>query len=329
MPTLIPAVRIRKGFRGLGVLAGFVGLLDVSAGTAHAQSTPPPRPAPCPEPKCLRAPLPAPAPPAPSGSGAPSFWSDPDGWVDHVLTEWLWQFFANVIHEALSGILGLLARSVLATPQVALFPVVGQVWTSSQQIVVGVYGIVILCGGIVVMGYQTVQTRTSMKDMLPRLVLGFLAANMSLLCIRTLIDWANALSSAILGDDLGMAQACRILADTLTGHLSTVNNQFSPFYVLFTALVLAVMLVAVADLCGAGDAHGGVGLRESAGLDVPRHAADRKDRFLVVEGFYWSTRHPDRAIDHTDRDRETVLLARRNHSFLGIGFPCWLSLHVW
>lgn len=249
MPTPSALLHISSHARILTVAGTVVAWFAAGTSTAQAQSLPP-TPTPCPGPGCVSAPphptvsVPAPPPPAPSAQ-VPSFWSNPDAWVGHLLTDWMWQFFASMVHDSLTGVLGLFARSVLATPQLALFPALGQVWSTSQQIVVAVYGLVVVAGGFIVMGYQTMQTRTSLKEILPRLVIGFLAANLSLLFIRNLIDLANGFSKAILGDDLGMAQACQILMDTLTGNLPGANNQGSPFYVLFTALALVVMLIAV------------------------------------------------------------------------------------
>lgn len=240
---------LRRWSRPVGVLLPVLGMLGwvLASSGAAAQPTPPPPPAPgpCVGQGCLTPPPVSPPPPSSGLPPSPEVSQRPDQWLSNLLTGWLWEFFADLAKEALEGVLHLLGQTVLATPQLARIPAMGQVWSSSQQIVVAVYALVIIAGGIVVMGYQTMQTRSSIKEILPRLVVGFLAANLSLFAGGKMIEIANALSRAVLGDDLGMDQAARIMTDTLVGNLPTINNDFTPFYVLFTVLALVVMMIAV------------------------------------------------------------------------------------
>ncbi len=241
---------LRRCSRPVGLLLlvlPVLGLVLASSGAATAQPAPPPPAAgpPCVGQGCLTPPAVPPAPPSSAPPPAPDPIQHPNQWLNDLLTGWLWDFLAGLAKEALSGVLHLLGQTVLATPQLARIPAMGQVWSSSQQIVVAVYALVIIAGAVVVMGYQTMQTRSSMKDILPRLVVGFLAANLSLFAGGKMIEIANALSRAVLGDDLGMDEAARIMTDTLVGNLPTINNDFSPFYVLFTVLALVVMMIAV------------------------------------------------------------------------------------
>ena len=98
----------------------------------------------------------------------------------------------------------------------------GQIWGSSQQIVVAVYALLVLAAGMIVMAYETLQTRHSIKEILPRVIVGFLAANLSLFLGGKAIEIANALSQAILGDQVNPQVAAESMKNTLMGNL---NNQ--------------------------------------------------------------------------------------------------------
>ena len=62
-----------------------------------------------------------------------------------------------------------------------------------------------LIAGVIAMGYQTVQTRHSIKDLAPRLVVGFLAGALSLWAATQGIRIANALAQAVMGGGVDAA----------------------------------------------------------------------------------------------------------------------------
>ncbi|MBK0868685.1 hypothetical protein INP57_17880 [Saccharopolyspora sp. HNM0986] len=149
-------------------------------------------------------------------------------------------FFRDLVTPGLNSVLDLLAKSLLVTPQLDQLPVMGQIWGSSQQIVIAVYATLILVAGIIVMAHETLQTRHSIKEILPRVIVGFLASNLSLFFGGKVIEIGNALSRAILGDGLSPETAGRAMRDTLMHDLDGGG-----LFVIFIALALIVMLVAV------------------------------------------------------------------------------------
>src|SRR5690625_3799898 len=62
------------------------------------------------------------------------------------------------------------------------------------------YVLLVTLAGILVMANPTVQTSASLKEILPRLLLGFIAANASALLVGFLAGVANGLVRALLGD---------------------------------------------------------------------------------------------------------------------------------
>ncbi|MFB9725680.1 hypothetical protein [Haloechinothrix salitolerans] len=149
-------------------------------------------------------------------------------------------FFRDLVTPGLNALLDLLAGSLLVTPPLDQVPVMGQIWENSRQIAIAVYAALIVVAGIIVMAHETLQTRYSIKEILPRVLVGFLAANLSLFFGGKLIEISNALSRAVLGDQLNPKAAARVMTDALMHDLDQGG-----LLVLFTALALVVMLVAV------------------------------------------------------------------------------------
>ncbi|PKW18783.1 hypothetical protein A8926_6911 [Saccharopolyspora spinosa] len=206
------------------------------------ESPPPPAPEtpPCEGEYCIPV---APTAPAIPGAGEGE---DHGGWLQHFLTDWFWDFFSDLATSALNGVLDWLGTSLLVTPRLDEIPVVGQVWGSSQRIMIACSVLVVMIAGLVVMAYQSVQTRSSLKETLPRLVVGFTAANLSLFFGGKGIELANALSVAVLGgDQAGIDQTAQAFTDTLRGNLPIEDAQYSDLYAVFTVLVLAVMIIVV------------------------------------------------------------------------------------
>jgi peptidoglycan/LPS O-acetylase OafA/YrhL len=76
---------------------------------------------------------------------------------------------------------------------------VGELWDNSWQILLVSYGLLVLIAGVIAMGYQTVQTRHSIKELAPRLVVGFLAGACRCRWRPKTSRSANALVAASMG----------------------------------------------------------------------------------------------------------------------------------
>lgn len=227
-------------------------VLVVAAGLAFTGATsaqpapPPPAPPPCQGPNCIPQPVPVPPSNQPPGNQsnpnqAPAQESS-CGITDipACVSDAIESFFRDLVTPGLTSLLDLLAKSLLVTPQLDQLPVMGQIWGNSQQIVTAVYVVLILVAGIIVMAHETLQTRHSIKEILPRVIVGFLASNLSLFFGGKVIEIGNALSRAFLGDQLNPETAARAMTDTLMHDLDGGG-----LFVIFIALALIVMLVAV------------------------------------------------------------------------------------
>ena len=175
--------------------------------------------------------------PSPSTSPAPvecDFW-DVSCKVGQGINDWL----RDLAGSAIKTIFDTLGTSLLQTPQVDEMPRVVDIW--SQTVVVANTGFVVLvmAGGLVLMGHETLQTSYTVKDIAPRLVIGAISANISRELVGKAIELANALALALLGPGINAATA----VDTIQKRL-TQNLDIGAIFVVLIILV-AVVLAAV------------------------------------------------------------------------------------
>jgi len=147
-------------------------------------------------------------------------------------------WFTSVVKSALAPILQLLGHSVLATPQVTGPGRVADLWGAAAAIANTVVVLLVLAGGAVVMGHETVQTRYAAKDIAPRVVLAVIAANASLPVAGMAIALANSLSAALLGPGVQVGTATGALTALVGGSVASGG----------IVLVLMGLVVAVLGL---------------------------------------------------------------------------------
>ncbi|MFD2400055.1 hypothetical protein ACFSVJ_29155 [Prauserella oleivorans] len=143
--------------------------------------------------------------------------------------------FADIVESAISPILDLLGYAALTTPTLDQLPGVGALWNNSWQIILASYILFVLVGGIVVMTHETLQTRYSIKEIAPRLVVAFVASALSLFAADKMIRLANALSRAVLGDDINPPSLGENLREAVGSALT------GGLFLLILAIVLVVI----------------------------------------------------------------------------------------
>jgi hypothetical protein len=160
------------------------------------------------------------------------------------VTSW----FAGLVTSAVNPLFALLGRTLLTTPQLGGLPEVRSLWTGSLAIADTGYVLLVLAGGIIVMSHQTLQTSYAVKEIAPRLVTGFLAANLSLLLAGKAIAIADGLSAALAGQGLDPAAAGAMLRSLIERVLATGGVFFVLLAVFAVALVLVLTVIYVARL---------------------------------------------------------------------------------
>lgn len=163
---------------------------------------------------------------------------DITGHIEAAIDAW----FQDLVTAALDPVLTLLGHTLLATPNVTAQGRVGELWQMTEGIADAFLVLFVLIGGAIVMGHETLQTRTAIKDVLPRIVIAAVAVNASLSVAGLAISTADALSQAVLGQGVDPSQAAVVLRRIILGSLA----DGSIFVVLLggAVAVLAIVLLA-------------------------------------------------------------------------------------
>ena len=133
---------------------------------------------------------------SPAGGSDPSWWDVP-GQIEKAIDTW----FGNLVKSALEPVLRLIGNTLLSSPDVSSGRIT-QIWTGVLITANALYVLFVLAGAVILMGHETVQTRYSVKEIAPRLVLGAVASNASLWAISQTVSLGNALAAALMSGKL-------------------------------------------------------------------------------------------------------------------------------
>jgi hypothetical protein len=191
---------------------------------------------PSPTPSASPSPQPSPSEPFPEPD-KPGFF-DLVGKVRYAISQW----FSNLVTSALRPVFDFLGRTVFSTPPLADNDRIVQLWGFSLAIADSLLLLLFLVGvGLVTVG-GGLGSQLTAKELLPRLLVAAIAANVSLLLLRWLIELSNALSAAVLGASLEPAEVARLMIRLLAN--AALQNPFLALLGL-AAIVLAVLVVIV------------------------------------------------------------------------------------
>ena len=150
-------------------------------------------------------------------------------------------WFSSLVQSAVNPLLGFIGRDLLTTRQPGSYPAVTSMWGTSLAVADAFYVLLVLAGGLIVMGYETVQASTSAKEIAPRLLVGMAAANLSLILIGHAVDLANGLASALGGQGADPQTAGADLATLLHDSLSTGG-----IFIILLGLVVVILALVLA-----------------------------------------------------------------------------------
>jgi hypothetical protein len=117
-------------------------------------------------------------------------------WFGNQILGWL----LGLVYGGVEVLWDLLSTTFLVSPDVTDLPQVQSIMNTSLIVVDTCYGLMIITGGLTVMTNGTLQIRYGIGELLPRLVIGFIAANFARPLCSNLIDLANALTQGLTGD---------------------------------------------------------------------------------------------------------------------------------
>ena len=156
------------------------------------------------------------------------------GWLIDQIMAWL----AGAILATLTALWGLLEQTAFTSPDVTVLPQVAAISGRSLMIVNAAFILAVITVGVTVMTHETVQIRYGLGDLLPRLVVGFIAANFATPICRNLINGANTLTVALTGDSIAaegsFGQMRRVVTDAL-------NSGSAAFLLVVIGLIIAVL----------------------------------------------------------------------------------------
>jgi hypothetical protein len=174
-----------------------------------------------------------------SGSGSTSVLDIP-GQVEQAVDA----FFGDLVKSALTPVMNVFGELILATPNLTGGRVTA-IWGISLAIADTVAVLLVVVGGVIVMSHETVQTRYGLKQILPRLILGFIAANSSLLLVSHALTLANALTLAVWDNDIPTGAG---IGNQLLGYILTsifLPDGVTQIFMVLFGLVIAVLAGAV------------------------------------------------------------------------------------
>jgi hypothetical protein len=166
------------------------------------------------------------------GGGASAPWWDIKAQTAGAINSWL----SAVVAGAMAPV-AQVSGSLLDPRRLTAVSALRQLWGNSRAVANGLFGLLILVGALVVAGHETVQTRWALKQIAPRIVVGFCAANLSWSLISASIGAAAALAVAVAGNGMTPSQ---ILTAVLTASAAG-----GPIFTVILQLVLVVLAVAL------------------------------------------------------------------------------------
>jgi len=151
-------------------------------------------------------------------------------------------FFRDLVVAAYNPLLELLSATWLSTPSPQSLPRLGEVWAQSWQILLACYALLIMAAGVLLMAHESLQTRSSIKQIAPRLVVGFLAGALNLFLATNAIELANALVTAVVGGGLDAVSTAETLKNMILTPLDG-GGIFLIFLGVFLLLALTALLI--------------------------------------------------------------------------------------
>jgi len=167
----------------------------------------------------------------------PGFFDIP-GKVEQAINDW----FAGLVKDALDPAMVLVGRTLLSTPQIAGESQVRSYWQLAAGVADSLLVLLAMAAGALVMGHETLQSSYALKDILPRLVVAAIAANASLAVAGQMVNFANVLSTGLLGSGVDPEQAGHTL-ELLVLHAVADGGIFLVLLGLACALLAVALLI--------------------------------------------------------------------------------------
>ncbi|MEO3827366.1 hypothetical protein [Actinomadura sp. B10D3] len=164
--------------------------------------------------------------------------------VSQGITGW----FRDLAKSGSESVMSFLAATVMGTPEIDSPEMAraAKLWGSSQTIANTCFVLIITVVGVLLMTGHSLPGELTVKDLLPRVLLAFLSANLSLVLIGYAISFANGLAAAFLSAGEQRIDPDRVgtlMSSSITATINTTG--MFPILVTLVALVMAAMVAFI------------------------------------------------------------------------------------
>ncbi|MGA5305940.1 hypothetical protein ACPCHT_39040 [Nucisporomicrobium flavum] len=150
------------------------------------------------------------------------------------------EFLLWLAKTGLKPVMDTLGRTALSTPDLTGSEHVKAIWTTSLVTANAIYVLFLVAGGFIVASRESLQSQYGLKQIAPRLALGAVISNVSLILCGKAIELTNALTAAVAGQGVDGPSA----ADAVLGILDQPLNATNP-NILLALLVIAVVVLGL------------------------------------------------------------------------------------
>jgi hypothetical protein len=155
-------------------------------------------------------------------------------WLYNGLIEWL----AERVQGMLGGLVSFLTASFFTSPDVTVFPQVQLLVERASMVVNAAFILAIIAAAAIGMTHGTFQIRYQVKDLIPRLVFGFVISNFGVQLCAMLIETANALTVAMVGET---ASGPRVIAFVKARIVSALTDPAAAVLAVVIGLIIVVL----------------------------------------------------------------------------------------
>jgi len=132
------------------------------------------------------------------------------------LLDGVFGWLAQRLLDALGWLVNLLTSTFFTSPDLTVFPQVQALAERSRLVVGSGFVLAVITAGAIGMTHGGFQIRYQVKDLLPRLVFGFVASAFGVQVCHLVIETANAVTVAMVGQTASGPRVIRFVADRLT-----------------------------------------------------------------------------------------------------------------
>ncbi len=150
-------------------------------------------------------------------------------------------WLTSALTSSFDAMFTLIAHTLLQTPDPTTLPQVTAMTGRSAWVVDTVFVLAFLAAGVITMSTGGAELpRYTVKELLPRLVIGFIAAHFAPLLVTRAIDLANALVTALYGSDRDISDQ----AAAIRQHIIRAGQDESTTFLFMIILAVVAVLVA-------------------------------------------------------------------------------------